>query len=462
MYFVELNDGFYKTQKKIIDNKYLKVYEEPQGGCDYITKKGYVDTYLVDIKDVKQCIRLEECIFENGVFYKTYSRNKNEYILFRYTLTSLFINMFFVSVKLLKDNRLFTKKADVDEMSYCYRKVKIDAERNTLNSDLRSRPLSLVLKNSLRNNNNYIDNIDKIELDTDISKGIDLRDTIEFINMKKNNLLFIKCAFIVVGIYLYFKMAIPLRGYSGGYFKLFRFSSNAFIFFLIFLYYRVKKRAIRVYNELLTVDIMRSLKPEWDYNPVSDLKRKDIKYSKLIRGLHIVTANNKVSGILHGIKFSLNHLETKRYRLIFGPFSRVLFRGYFLEFELNNPIENRIDIRSKKKNYSRNGNLAPLREMDDSRFNSRFDVFCADPVEARIALTAEVYEQLIRLDEKYPNMIAISFVYKYVFVSINRKSESFASLSVESYDELVKFHKEFINYIEEFAYALSLISQEEN
>jgi len=458
MFYIEWHDGFYRVWKELIDGQYFKLVAKPKNGGNY---KIIDSNYYVHKDNIKRCFYIEEGTYKNNIFYSSYMNRDGLHSLYKLSFFPMLINYLYILImkKKKREKLLFSIDVPYNDLTYSYKKVTITTDRK-LCKNLRFTPLPLAIKNSIKENPRYLSILTYFPLETELKPNVDLRDSIEFINNKKRSLTFIKLFFIVLTFYLYMKVAINLRGYSGELFRIYRFASNAFIFFMMTLYFKVRKRSIKVYNELLSVDIMKALNPEWDYNPVSDLTKSDIKYSRLVDHLHIVTANNQVTGIIDGIKFSLCHLEVIRYRIMFGPFSRLFFRGYFLEFELPCIIENRIDIRPKVKDYSKIVYL-PRQEMDDSRFNKRFDVFSDDPIRARMALTADVYEKIIELENKYPQMIAISFVNKYVYVSINLKEGALSSLTVENYDLLIESHKNFTKYIKEFAHALSLIMMEE-
>lgn len=217
---------------------------------------------------------------------------------------------------------------------------------------------------------------------------------------------------------------------------------------------------LNMYHRIAMERLLSVIYPQIIYKGAWPVFKKDVEQSLLLTGSVFGTDH------LTGTTSKGYHFECAEIEETFD--GRGWFRGIF--FKIENPVffAKPIVIRPKLKNVPL-GYLAGFKQLVikdiDPVFESRYDIYVQDIMEARTILTAEFLEPLVQLSKQYLD-VRWSFIGSQIYFAASIKTGLFSLLNVR-YDVLVpsvleKFNEDVklcINMAEELSQQLENTSE---
>jgi hypothetical protein len=182
-----------------------------------------------------------------------------------------------------------------------------------------------------------------------------------------------------------------------------------------YMSYRVR------FKREVVAEIVRAVSPGSAYEPFSYIKPDVFEQNGLFEKLGEVTGDDLVRGRMGEIPFEA--CEMDRHYSTGGKNSHTVsvFHGLFFRLDFNKRIHGRTIVQPQKPEGI---SLASRRDLahvtlENPEFESAFEVFASDPVEARYILTPVLMERILDIRRKTGRTICLAFVDNRAFVAID-------------------------------------------
>ena len=182
-----------------------------------------------------------------------------------------------------------------------------------------------------------------------------------------------------------------------------------------YMNYRVR------FKREIVAEIVKAVSPGSAYEPFSYIKPDVFEQNGLFEKLGEVTGDDLVRGRLGETPFEA--CEMSRHYSTVGKNSHTVsvFHGLFFRLDFNKRIHGRTIVQPQKPEGI---SLASRRDLthvalENPEFESGFEVFASDPVEARYILTPVLMERILDISRKTGRTICLAFVANRAFVAID-------------------------------------------
>lgn len=212
-----------------------------------------------------------------------------------------------------------------------------------------------------------------------------------------------------------------------------------FLILLISVVYKYNKAAEAFtdkYKETIVNEIIKYLNPGIEYKPSKYIASKDYRRSGLFRHIYEnYDGNDFMKGVYRNVRFFCCELETAFANYNNAPLhckQLTIFKGLFFEAPVSSSFSGGTYVwpkgeeqlpRSMMDEYYR---LLPLPnvsyvKMSNGIFNSEFSVCSTNPYEARMILSGEMMERILKFKHQINREIRLSVVggVFYIAISIN-------------------------------------------
>lgn len=230
---------------------------------------------------------------------------------------------------------------------------------------------------------------------------------------------------IIVAIVLYLPIAYAIKVKFNLPTKAIRYAALP-IFLLGYNAYNSRKRDyILAFNELITKNLVNKLRPDWTYNANEGIEHEEILSTYLIEKKPHVYTSNLMTGLLDQVKFRFCHVETTKTNNLSARLPKVVFKGYFFEFDF--PKYNQANIHVHPPAIKDFGDILkiPIKvDTDSKEFDKIFKTYCEDPVEMRYVLTLGLMARMIDLQNVLPGNVSFLFSKGKVYIAIKIKGST--------------------------------------
>lgn len=177
--------------------------------------------------------------------------------------------------------------------------------------------------------------------------------------------------------------------------------------------------------------LIEGIDPSITYKPEEMIPRDVFDRSKLFGRYGHYEGDDRVSGSVDGVAFSMSELYVydKRASPGHGSVTVDIFRGIFAQFDFNKDFEHTLliypDVAQKRMGHlgrwlqSMNISKEPLVVLDNTVFEEYFVVYGNDPIEARYLLEHTMMEQMVALRESVGVPIYFSFTGGKLYVAFD-------------------------------------------
>jgi hypothetical protein len=185
--------------------------------------------------------------------------------------------------------------------------------------------------------------------------------------------------------------------------------------FTAYLNYRAK------FKREIVGEIFRAVSPGATYAPDSYIKPQIFDQSGIFSEMGDVRGDDLVRGRIGDTPFEA--CEMDRHYSTGGKNSRTVsvFHGLFFRLDFNKTVRGRTVVQPQNPQNislgSRRGLTAVT--LENPEFESRFNVFSTDPVEARYILTPVLMERILQIQEHTGRPLCLSFVNNRAFVAVD-------------------------------------------
>ena len=102
-----------------------------------------------------------------------------------------------------------------------------------------------------------------------------------------------------------------------------------------------------------------------------------------------------------------------------------IFKGIIFVADFNKEFHGMTQVTSISQSSFLNEVIGGRIQMEDAKFNNKFDVYSTDEVEARYILSPNLMERLLALNKKFNTKIQIAFSKSDVIILIDSKHNNF-------------------------------------
>ena len=198
------------------------------------------------------------------------------------------------------------------------------------------------------------------------------------------------------------------------------------------------------------------MRPGWTYLSNQFITKAQFEESNLFKRPDRYKGEDLVSGKNKKTTFSFSevHAEEKKTTHSNGKSKTTystIFKGIFMIADFNKHIKCETYV------YTTGGKFWSKYKrvkMEDPEFESRFDVFSDDQIEARYILTPAMMRRIVQLEKKFNCKLYLSFIGNHVYIAMGNSMNYFEpdvtkEISPAAMEEIVKEMDECISIIED-------------
>jgi len=186
--------------------------------------------------------------------------------------------------------------------------------------------------------------------------------------------------------------------------------------FTAYLNYRAK------FKREIVGEIFRAVSPGATYAPDSYIKSEIFDQSGIFSQMGDLRGDDLVRGRIGDTPFEACEIQ-RSYTTGSGKDSRTVpvFHGLFFRLDFNKTVRGRTVVQPQKPQGITLGSRRDLTavELENPDFESRFNVFSTDPVEARYILTPVLMERILQIQEHTKRPLCLAFVNNRAFVAVD-------------------------------------------
>jgi hypothetical protein len=240
-------------------------------------------------------------------------------------------------------------------------------------------------------------------------------------NKRKNIANYVYAYYICLGISILCVWSVHInRDIASGWMALPIIAS--FILALVFL--PMKKEYKNQFKQNIIAPLVKQLSPGFQYDPIMGIPEKEFMSTGMYdKNITEYTATDLVTGRIGETEFEFCEVEAKKPD---GKSEETVFQGIFFVADFNKDFKGRTIIRpalsqnlgTVGKWLQELGQESKVVSLENVEFNSKFEVFSDDQVEARYIITPAFMEKLMHLDVELNANITVAFMRSQIYIGI--------------------------------------------
>ncbi len=215
-------------------------------------------------------------------------------------------------------------------------------------------------------------------------------------------------------------------------------------FFFLYCYSVIKYYAFAAkYKEIIVKEIVSFLDPTWKYDHAKRVDEKHIKSSGLIKNNYSwIQGDDLIIGKIDKTEFESSEITTNSSESFFRPMGKTLFKCFFFHADFNKEFNGNTFIRPEsdgfikkigdfiggsKKSIIENNTIKVMNlvKLENPEFESFFQVYSTDQIEARYILTPKIMESLVKIKKQFKNDIYFSFSGTRIYMALKSDQNLF-------------------------------------
>ena len=183
------------------------------------------------------------------------------------------------------------------------------------------------------------------------------------------------------------------------------------------------------YKNNIIRKIVSALCQEADYNPGRGVPETMFSISGLFHAPDRYFSEDLISGKIGKTDFICSEIVAEDRHVSYDSKGRkheywsLLFKGFFFIADFHKDFTGRTIV--KNDSIFKFGFVGNRVKLENPAFESRFDTYSTDEIEARYILTPSMMERLMALDKKFSRKIQFSYVGSSVFIAIPDSTNHF-------------------------------------
>lgn len=282
---------------------------------------------------------------------------------------------------------------------------------------------------------------------------------------RKDNLTLVTQGFLILSIPYFLTLLLSFNA-SSTFLPI--FSTILFLITALGVYFYIASKWSKTFKEKFIGLIVKSLFPDLNFYPDKFISKELFLKSRLFEDYpspDVYKGENLIEGKIGDIKIKSSWIEAKYESESYDHDNNTtrttyhtIFSGIFVIADFNKRFTSTTVILPKKFIRISPKKLKRVR-LEDPEFESLFDVFTNDQVEARYILTPVFMEKVKSFKKKVGNEIRLSFIDSTIYVAIRTKQKLLTSPSL--FDSLHDYNLEAATkrYEEEIKFMVSIVEE---